>query len=183
MPVSPNAWKVSRFWYEGVLSRPRRTSPKLPITLTVERRSNLKPEPPSSTFRPPSSQKPAFRPFPRSSTPRKPRRLLELPPLARPDTLLPVVEMRATETSATPKRVTLELWAEAPAAVASAARARRVRFMVFNCGYVNGKSPRAACITRTTCETLVKTRSTAPHWRKNHNRADSPAGHAARGVV
>ncbi|GEQ73096.1 hypothetical protein CTTA_0101 [Comamonas testosteroni] len=50
--------------------------------------------------------------------------------MARPETLLPVVEMWATDTSATPKTVTLD-WARAPAETVRAARARRVRFMLF----------------------------------------------------
>src|SRR5690606_35813641 len=107
---SPNGSKVSTFRYAGDLSRPRRSSPQpLPDRLTVERRSNRKPAPvPLSTARPPSSQKPAASPPPRSSTPRKPRRLLESPPLDRPVTSLPPAETRAREASTTPKRVTLD---------------------------------------------------------------------------
>src|SRR5256885_1571733 len=61
----------------GEKSRPRRTSPKLPIRLIVERRWKNFPvelKVPVSALTSDSSQKPAFRPPPRSSTPRKPKR-------------------------------------------------------------------------------------------------------------
>jgi hypothetical protein len=68
-----------------VKSRPRRASPKPPISDTVERRFQKRPASvcvPVSTLKPCSSQKPARRPPPRSSAPRTPRRLELMPPLA-----------------------------------------------------------------------------------------------------
>ncbi|MDT4831040.1 hypothetical protein FQZ97_645290 [compost metagenome] len=76
MPVSPNGSNCSSFITVAVLSRPRRSSPKLPARLTVERRVKFDtPVAPSSFVIGASSQKLADRPPPRSSTPRKPRRL------------------------------------------------------------------------------------------------------------
>src|SRR3989344_658080 len=92
-PFVPNGPNTVRFQNGGVYSRPRRTSPKPPFRLTVERRLKVKPPPPVtplapwllvlvvppeplSLFTPASSQNEADMPPPRSSTPRKPRRLL-----------------------------------------------------------------------------------------------------------
>ena len=73
-------------WAENAIHDPTCNSPQvLLIRLTVERRRNVKPPPAGTSPAPvsgasaPSSQKPAFRPLPKSSMPRKPRRLLFRP--------------------------------------------------------------------------------------------------------
>ena len=84
MPTTPNGSNFTTFWLAGEKSRPRRSSPKLPIRLTVERRWKNLPVGlvlPLSASTSDSSQKPALRPPPRSSTPRKPRRPVDRPPL------------------------------------------------------------------------------------------------------
>src|SRR6218665_291691 len=83
-PVVPNGSNAVRFVNWGVYSRPRRTSPKPPPRLTVERRLNARPPPPlelawllvavavpvpSSLFTPASIQNEADRPPPISSPP------------------------------------------------------------------------------------------------------------------
>ncbi|MNT12455.1 hypothetical protein D3C72_1473810 [compost metagenome] len=137
-PLVRNGSKISVLRKVAESSRPRRTSPKLPSRLTVERR--LKPRPlvpaalpaPVSESRPASSQKPAFRSPPRSSVPRKPRRLMLAPPVARP-TLLdePEPESRVTLVSMTPKISTLDWAAAAPARLARPA-AITIFFMVLS---------------------------------------------------
>lgn len=68
-PLVRNGSKISVLRNVAESSRPRRTSPKLPIRLTVERRLKVSPPPvplppPTSGSMPASSQKPAFSPPP-----------------------------------------------------------------------------------------------------------------------
>jgi len=77
MPVAPKTSTSSTHVCPGTLSRPRQSLPRPSLgRLTVEQRCQKRLEfgVPVSAWTCDSSQKPAFRPPPRSSTPRKPAR-------------------------------------------------------------------------------------------------------------
>src|SRR6218665_3761974 len=101
-PFVPNGSNAGKFVNWGAESRPRRTSPKPPPGLPVDRGLNARPPPPlelawllvsvavpvpSSLFTPASIQNEADRPPPMSSVPRKPRRLPPMPELVSWDLL------------------------------------------------------------------------------------------------